>query len=65
MHDDGKRVALPGGGGREGGTLKVIRIAIKTGRYGEESRPDGRYINKYIAYTALRLPATRALRWWW
>ncbi|SQI27276.1 penicillin-binding protein 3 [Salmonella enterica subsp. arizonae] len=50
-------VALPGGGG--------VKAAIKRlpyryqNRYGEKVGPDGRYINKYIAYTAGVAPASQ------
>ncbi|NUA43573.1 Peptidoglycan synthase FtsI precursor [Dickeya solani] len=57
-------VALPGGGGTKA-AVKGYRIAIKTGT-AKKVGPDGKYINKYIAYTAgWRRPVTRALRWSW
>lgn len=56
-------VALPGGGGVKA-AIKGYRIAIKTGT-AKKVGPDGRYINKYIAYTAGVAPAevSRASRW--
>lgn len=48
-------VALPGGGGVKA-AIKGYRIAIKTGT-AKKVGPDGRYINKYIAYTAGVAPA--------
>ncbi len=50
-------VALPGGGGVKA-AIKGYRIAIKTGT-AKRSGPDGRYINKYIAYTAGVAPASQ------
>ncbi len=50
-------VALPGGGGVKA-AIKGYRIAIKTGT-AKKVGPDGRYINKYIAYTAGVAPASR------
>ena len=49
-------VALPGGGGVKA-AIKGYRIAIKTGT-AKKVGPDGRYINKYIAYTAGVAPAS-------
>lgn len=51
-------VALPGGGGVKA-AIKGYRIAIKTGT-AKKVGPDGRYINKYIAYTAGVAPAESA-----
>ena len=48
--------ALPGGGGVKA-AIKGYRIAIKTGT-AKKVGPDGRYINKYIAYTAGVAPAS-------
>ncbi|MBK4785427.1 MAG: peptidoglycan glycosyltransferase FtsI [Pantoea sp. Pent] len=50
-------VALPGGGGVKA-AIKGYRIAIKTGT-AKKVGPDGRYVNKYIAYTAGVAPASR------
>ncbi len=50
-------VALPGGGGVTA-AIKGYRIAIKTGT-AKKVGPDGRYINKYIAYTAGVAPASQ------
>ena len=49
-------VALPGGGGIKA-AIKGYRIAIKTGT-AKKVGPDGRYVNKYIAYTAGVAPAS-------
>lgn len=49
-------VALPGGGGSKA-AIKGYRIAIKTGT-AKKVGPDGKYINKYIAYTAGVAPAS-------
>lgn len=49
-------VALPGGGGTKA-AVKGYRIAIKTGT-AKKIGPDGKYINKYIAYTAGVAPAS-------
>lgn len=49
-------VALPGGGGVKA-AIKGYRIAIKTGT-AKKVGPDGRYVNKYIAYTAGVAPAS-------
>lgn len=49
-------VALPGGGGVKA-AIKGYRIAIKTGT-AKKVGADGRYINKYIAYTAGVAPAS-------
>ena len=40
--------------------IKGYRIAIKTGT-AKKVGPDGRYINKYIAYTAGVAPASQPL----
>ncbi len=50
-------MALPGGGGVKA-AIKGYRIAIKTGT-AKKVGPDGRYINKYIAYTAGVAPASQ------
>ena len=50
-------VALPGGGGVKA-AIKGYRVAIKTGT-AKKVGPDGRYVNKYIAYTAGVAPASR------
>ncbi len=50
-------VALPGGGGVKA-AIKGYRIASKTGT-AKKVGPDGRYINKYIAYTAGVAPASQ------
>lgn len=49
-------VALPGGGGIKA-AIKGYRIAIKTGT-AKKVGLDGKYINKYIAYTAGVAPAS-------
>ncbi|MGL4859940.1 MAG: peptidoglycan glycosyltransferase FtsI [Enterobacteriaceae bacterium] len=49
-------VALPGGGGTRA-AIKGYRIAIKTGT-AKKVGPDGRYVDKYIAYTAGVAPAS-------
>ncbi|MFG1173767.1 peptidoglycan glycosyltransferase FtsI [Erwiniaceae bacterium CAU 1747] len=49
-------VALPGGGGVKA-AVKGYRIAIKTGT-AKKVGPDGKYVNKYIAYTAGVAPAS-------
>lgn len=49
-------VALPGGSGVKA-AIKGYRIAIKTGTSKKVGR-DGRYINKYVAYTAGVAPAS-------
>lgn len=49
-------VALPGGGGTKA-AVRGYRIAIKTGT-AKKVGPDGRYVNKYIAYTAGVAPAS-------
>lgn len=49
-------VALPGGGGTKA-AIKGYRIAIKTGT-AKKVGPDGRYVDKYIAYTAGVAPAS-------
>ncbi|CAK9886041.1 MAG: Peptidoglycan D,D-transpeptidase FtsI [Candidatus Erwinia impunctatus] len=50
-------VALPGGGGVKA-AIKGYRIAIKTGT-AKKVGPDGKYVNKYIAYTAGVAPASQ------
>lgn len=49
-------VALPGGGGVKA-AIKGYRIAIKTGT-AKKVGPDGKYVNRYIAYTAGVAPAS-------
>ncbi|MDR0218962.1 MAG: peptidoglycan glycosyltransferase FtsI [Enterobacteriaceae bacterium] len=49
-------VALPGGGGVRA-AIRGYRIAIKTGT-AKKVGPDGKYINKYISYTAGVAPAS-------
>ncbi|NHB90901.1 peptidoglycan glycosyltransferase FtsI [Photorhabdus cinerea] len=49
-------VALPGGAGTSA-AIKGYRIAIKTGT-AKKLGPDGKYINRYIAYTAGIAPAS-------
>lgn len=57
-------VALPGGGGTKA-AIKGYRIAIKTGT-AKKVGPDGRYVDKYIAYTAGVAPAVILdLLWLW
>ncbi|WP_127959464.1 peptidoglycan glycosyltransferase FtsI [Serratia microhaemolytica] len=50
-------VALPGGGGVKA-SIRGYRIAIKTGT-AKKVGPDGKYINRYIAYTAGVAPASQ------
>ncbi len=50
-------VALPGGGGVRA-AIKGYRIAIKTGT-AKKVGPDGKYVNKYISYTAGVAPASK------
>ncbi|AEW44312.1 transpeptidase involved in septal peptidoglycan synthesis (penicillin-binding protein 3) [Serratia symbiotica str. 'Cinara cedri'] len=50
-------VALPGGGGVKA-AIKGYRIAIKTGT-AKKVGSDGKYISRYIAYTAGVAPATQ------
>ncbi|WP_413722761.1 peptidoglycan glycosyltransferase FtsI [Sodalis sp. RH23] len=50
-------VALPGGGGVKA-AVRGYRVAVKTGT-AKKIGPDGRYIDKYIAYTAGIAPASR------
>ncbi|NHB96815.1 peptidoglycan glycosyltransferase FtsI [Photorhabdus stackebrandtii] len=49
-------VALPGGGGTPA-AIKGYRIAIKTGT-ARKVGPDGKYVNRYISYTAGIAPAS-------
>ncbi|WP_413738698.1 peptidoglycan glycosyltransferase FtsI [Sodalis sp. RH21] len=49
-------VALPGGGGIKA-AVRGYRVAVKTGT-AKKIGPDGRYIDKYIAYTAGIAPAS-------
>jgi len=49
-------VALPGGGGVKA-AIKGYRIAIKTGT-AKKVGPDGKYVNRYLAYTAGVAPAS-------
>ncbi|TKI08200.1 peptidoglycan glycosyltransferase FtsI [Martelella alba] len=50
-------VALPGGGGIKA-AVRGYRVAVKTGT-AKKIGPDGKYIDKYIAYTAGVAPASR------
>lgn len=50
-------VALPGGGGVNA-AINGYRIAIKTGT-AKKVGPDGKYVNRYIAYTAGLAPASQ------
>ncbi|PVZ88880.1 peptidoglycan glycosyltransferase FtsI [Serratia sp. S1B] len=50
-------VALPGGGGTKA-AIKGYRIAIKTGT-AKKVGPDGKYVDRYIAYTAGVAPASQ------
>lgn len=50
-------VALPGGGGVKA-AIKGYRIAIKTGT-AKKVGPDGKYMNRYIAYAAGIAPASK------
>ncbi|WP_341266164.1 peptidoglycan glycosyltransferase FtsI [Morganella morganii] len=50
-------VALPGGGGTRA-AIKGYRVAIKTGT-AKKVGDDGKYVNRYIAYTAGVAPASR------
>ncbi|RWS36667.1 peptidoglycan glycosyltransferase FtsI, partial [Erwinia amylovora] len=49
-------VAFPGGGGATA-ALKAYRIAIKPGSP-KKVGPDGKFVNRYIAYTAGVAPAS-------
>ena len=49
-------VALPGGGGIKA-AVRDYRVAVKTGT-AKKIGPDGKYIDKYIAYTAGVAPAS-------
>ena len=49
-------VALPGGGGTRA-AIKGYRIAIKTGT-AKKVGPEGRYVEKYLAYAAGVAPAS-------
>ncbi|CNC26575.1 peptidoglycan glycosyltransferase FtsI [Yersinia pseudotuberculosis] len=49
-------VALPGGGGTKA-AIKGYRIAIKTGT-AKKVGPDGKYMDRYLAYTAGVAPAS-------
>jgi cell division protein FtsI (penicillin-binding protein 3) len=49
-------VALPGGGGTKA-AVNDYRVAVKTGT-AKKIGPDGKYIDKYIAYTAGVAPAS-------
>lgn len=50
-------VALPGGGGIKA-AVRDYRVAVKTGT-AKKIGPDGRYVDKYVAYTAGVAPASR------
>lgn len=50
-------VALPGGGGIKA-AVRDYRVAVKTGT-AKKIGPDGKYVDKYIAYTAGVAPASR------
>ncbi len=50
-------VALPGGGGTKA-AVRDYRVAVKTGT-AKKIGPDGKYIDKYVAYTAGVAPASR------
>ncbi|TCV99990.1 peptidoglycan glycosyltransferase FtsI [Biostraticola tofi] len=50
-------VALPGGGGIKA-AVRDYRVAVKTGT-AKKIGPDGRYVDKYVAYTAGIAPASR------
>lgn len=50
-------VALPGGGGTKA-AVRDYRIAVKTGT-AKKIGPDGKYIDKYVAYTAGVAPASQ------
>ena len=50
-------VALPGGGGIKA-AVHDYRVAVKTGT-AKKIGPDGKYVDKYIAYTAGVAPASR------
>ena len=53
-------VALPGGGGTKA-AVRDYRVAVKTGT-AKKIGPDGKYIDKYVAYTAGVAPASRPVR---
>ncbi|WP_058912907.1 peptidoglycan glycosyltransferase FtsI [Entomohabitans teleogrylli] len=50
-------VALPGGGGIKA-AVRDYRVAVKTGT-AKKIGPDGRYVDKYLAWTAGVAPASR------
>lgn len=50
-------VALPGGGGTKA-AVKDYRVAVKTGT-AKKIGDDGKYVDKYVAYTAGVAPASR------
>lgn len=49
-------VALPGGGGTKA-AVRDYRVAVKTGT-AKKIGPDGKYVDKYVAYTAGVAPAS-------
>ncbi len=55
-------VALPGGGGVKA-AVRDYRVAVKTGT-AKKIDDSGKYVDKYVAYTAGVAPASDP-RWWW
>jgi cell division protein FtsI (penicillin-binding protein 3) len=60
---DGERCAARRRGVKA--AVRDYRVAVKTGT-AKKIDDSGKYVDKYVAYTAaLRPPAIRVLRWWW
>ncbi len=57
-------VALPGGGGVKA-AVRDYRVAVKTGT-AKKIDDSGKYVDKYVAYTAGVAPASDPrFAWWW